>query len=380
MNLHIFLKKALFKLRGGVLTLYPQGSARGRALLSHEMVGFFRPDDDPLSAHPNYWGAKQIAQTFLDKGYVVDVIRHNNAMFVPKKPYDFVVDVDINLGRLGPLLNKECIKIFHAAAAHWLFQNTAEYQRCLDLQRRRAVTVYPRRTVKPSLSAEHADIIAYYGNEFTRGTYEYLNKEFFFIPAPLTHTYPSPKNKDFDSARKNFIWFGGAGAVHKGLDLTLEAFASLPDYHLTICGKVGDKDFLDAYKKELALPNISFRGWIDAGGPEFENIRNESIGLVFPSCSEGAGQSGLVATNAGLLPIVSFETGISVKDFGVLLKENTIPAIREAVTFVSKLPTEELKRRALAGWEYTRSKHSREAFSEAFSNLIDMLDGRKKTI
>jgi len=377
MNLHLFLKKVLFKLRGGVLTLYPTMPVRGRVLLSHETVGFFRSDDDPLSAHPNYWGAKQIVQTFLDKGYIVDVIRHDNRTFVPRKQYAFAVDVDVNLGRFGPLLNKECIKIFHAAAAHWLFQNTAEYKRCLALQKRRNVTVYPRRTTSPSLSAEHADIIAYYGNEFTRGTYEYADKKSFFIPAPLTHTYPSPKDKDFDTVRKNFIWFGGAGAVHKGLDLTLEAFAALPDYHLTICGKVGDQDFLDAYKQELALPNISLRGWIDAGGAEFEKIRNESIGLIFPSCSEGAGQSGLVATHAGLIPIVSFETGISVHDFGVLLKENTIDAIRKEVVNVSQLPTEELRRRALAGWEYMRTHHSHEAFAKAFSNLIDMFEKRR---
>ena len=379
MTVSTFLKKVWFKLRGGVLTLYPDDKeVRGRVLLSHETVGFFRPDSDPLSAHPNYWGAKQIARTFLDRGYVVDVIRYDNHSFLPKKKYNYAIDVDENLGRFGKLLGADCVKIFHILAAHWLFQNTAEYKRCLDLQKRRGVTVYPRRTVRPSLSIENADIGAHFGNEFTRGTYEYAGKKLVPIPAPLTHTYPSPVAKNIDRARKNFVWFGGAGAVHKGLDLTLEAFVGMPDYNLTICGKVGDEDFLTAYKKELSLPNITLKGWVDAGGAEFEKIRNESLGLVFPSCSEGAGQSGLVATHAGLIPIVSFETGISVNDFGVLLKESSVEAIREAVLTVSNLPEKELRARILAGWAYMQKYHSREAFAESWATLVDELEAKHR--
>ena len=42
--------------------------------------------------------------------------------------------------------------------------------------------------------------------------------------------------------------------VHKGLDLVLEAFVAMPEYHLTVCGKVSsEKDFEDAYAFSAAI-------------------------------------------------------------------------------------------------------------------------------
>jgi hypothetical protein len=46
--------------------------------------------------------------------------------------------------------------------------------------------------------------------------------------------------------------------VHKGLDLVLEAFADMPEYHLTVCGPIQkEQDFERAYYRELyQVPNI----------------------------------------------------------------------------------------------------------------------------
>ena len=53
-----------------------------------------------------------------------------------------------------------------------------------------------------------------------------------------------PKNKNFESSRKHFLWFGGGGAILKGLDLVVETFASLPHLQLSIIGP-------SAYEKEF---------------------------------------------------------------------------------------------------------------------------------
>lgn len=46
--------------------------------------------------------------------------------------------------------------------------------------------------------------------------------------------------------RENFLWLGSRGAVLKGLDLVLEAFARMPD--LQVSGPVEDEaDFAAAY-------------------------------------------------------------------------------------------------------------------------------------
>ena len=40
--------------------------------------------------------------------------------------------------------------------------------------------------------------------------------------------------------------------VHKGLDLVLEAFAGMPEYHLTVCGPVAKEKDFEREKRFLA--------------------------------------------------------------------------------------------------------------------------------
>jgi len=51
-----------------------------------------------------------------------------------------------------------------------------------------------------------------------------------------------------------------------------------------------------------------------------------------------------VCLHAGLIPIVSYESGIDVDDFGLVLKENSISVIKSTVQMVSQFPAEQLHR------------------------------------
>jgi len=141
------VKKALAAHQGldrRVVTLRPPEPPRGNVLLSYILDAFFlQPDDPTLLKHTHYWETRQIAQTWLDLGYEVDAIHWKNQHFVPRKRYDFFIDVRMNLERIGPLLNPDCVKIMHIETAHWLFHMTAQHQRLLDVQRRRQTTSRP---------------------------------------------------------------------------------------------------------------------------------------------------------------------------------------------------------------------------------------------
>ncbi len=285
-----------------------------------------------------------MAQTFLDLGYSADIIDWKNSSFIPKKDYAVFIDIHNNLERLSPFLSKDCIKILHITGAHWLFQNTAEYRRLLDLQTRRHISLVPRRIAAPSHGIEYADIATILGNKFTTSTFDYAKKNIVSIPISTTHTYPFPEKKNYSVARNNFIWLGGAGMVHKGLDLVLEAFASMPEFNLSVCGPVSsEKDFEQEYWKELyKTKNIRTFGKIDPGEKIFREITDSSIAAVFPSCSEGGGGSVITAIHAGLIPIVSREASVNVEDFGIVLKENTVEEIKKTVRYVSSLSDEDL--------------------------------------
>jgi glycosyltransferase involved in cell wall biosynthesis len=262
--------------------------------------------------------------------------------------------------------------------AHWLFNNCAAYQRVLDVQRRRRVTLNSYKMFGNTWAIENADYATVLGNRFVLSTYRYAKKPLFSLPVPAAIEYSWMASKDFDSCRNHFLWFGSSGLVHKGLDLTLEAFIQMPDSHLTVCGPVREEpDFEKAYYRELyETPNIHTIGWVDIGGPEFLDIIQKCVGLVYPSCSEA--QAGAVVTclQAGLIPIVSFETGLDVEDFGILLKECTVDEIKNTVQELSALPAQELKARARSAWEFARANHTKERYSKAFENILDEIIAR----
>ncbi|MCX6819786.1 MAG: glycosyltransferase [Candidatus Adlerbacteria bacterium] len=373
-NRSLFIK-VLYKLRGGVITKRPGGTPKGWVLFSHDITPFINPDH-PLEAHANYWTAVDMVQTFLEKGYAVDIINSRNKTFLPKKYYTYFVDLEQNMDRIAHLLNKDCIKILHITCAHWLFQNTAEYKRCLALKKRRGVVVLPSRLTPRTHSIERADVATMIGNDFTEETYAFAGKKIYRTPLPPSRLCDFPEDKDFDAARKNFIWFGGAGAVHKGLDLALEAFSEMPEYTLTIFGKsTTDEEFTSAYKKELTeLPNIHVLGFIDFQGEEFRKIQQNTVALVYPSCSEGIAGAPVMSMHMGILPIVSYESGVDIAESGITLKENTIECIRESVRTIANLPTEELRRRSKIGWEHARSYYTRESYGNAYRAFVDELE------
>ena len=357
-----------------VVSLNPETKSQGDVLLSWLVEPFLLKPGEPIpNSHTQYWDCLQMARTFLELGYSVDVIDTGNRTFSPKKHYSFFVGHRSNFDRIAALLKRDCIKIAHLDSAHWIFNNHSTYQRKLELQQRRGITIKEsHRLIELNLAIENADYAVTYGNEFTLGTYRYANKPLFRAPISTCALFPWPEDKNFGACRSNFLWFGSHGFVHKGLDLVLEAFSEMPEYHLYVCGPIqNDKSFVTAYRKELYhAPNIHTIGWVDVNGSEFTEIANKCLGLVYASCSEAGGGSVIACMHAGLIPLVSYESSVDVEDFGVILKDNSIDTIRNTVQTVSNLPAEQLQRMARKAWEFARAHHTRENFSEEYKKIV----------
>lgn len=356
-----------------VVSLVPEGACRGSMLLSYIIAPFLLKEGESLpSSHTNYGESLEIAATFLGMGYAVDVIDYRNRTFIPAKKYSCFVAARTNFARIAQLLNGDCIKIAHLDTAHWLFNNYATYQRGLALRERRGVAVGGVRTVEFNLAIEHADCATVLGNGFTLGTYAYAGKPLYRMYVPAAALYPWSETKRHDECRNSFLWLGSGGLVHKGLDLVLEAFSEMPDHHLYVCGPVKDERYFEqAFFKELyCTPNIHTLGWVDIASAEFAAVLERCIGIVYPSCSEGQAGSVVNCMQAGLIPIVSYESGIDVGDFGVMLRECSVAAVKEAVQEISHHPAASLGERSRRTWEYARRHHTREQFSEHYRATI----------
>ena len=146
---------------------------------------------------------------------------------------------------------------------------------------------------------------------------------------------PGRKRKDFEVARRNFLWFGSHGFVHKGLDLVLDAFAEMPEYHLTVCGPIDEdveKDFKKAFHKELYQTSDTHcigmgRRWQPSVCPDCRSVCRTGL----PSCSEGQSGGVITCMHAGLIPILSYESGVDVEGFGFLLQDCSVDRTSRAL-------------------------------------------------
>ena len=356
-----------------MVSLTPRTGKKGNVLLAYILEPFLlKPGEAISTKHTHDWESLQIANTFRNLGYAVDVIDFRNFEFNPKKHYSFFVSARSYFTEIGQKLNQDCTKIVHLETSHFLFNNSAAYKRCLELQQRRGIALTSFKWVQPNLAIEHADVATIKGNSFTVSTYSYAKKPYFQTNNPAVVFLPWQESKNFQACRNNFLWLGSTGFVHKGLDLVLEAFTEMPDHYLTVCGPISrEKDFAKAFHKELyETANIHTYGWIDVGSREFIDLANRCIGIVYPSCAEGQAGSLINCLQLGLIPIASYQSGVDIGEFGVVLNECTIEEIKASVRRVSAYPEEKLKMMAKSAWKYAEKNHSREKFAEDYEKII----------
>jgi glycosyltransferase involved in cell wall biosynthesis len=357
-------------------TVPAKGKRRGELLLSYILEPFVTQRVREWDYHTNSWESAAIASTFADLGFDVDVIYYRNRTFVPRKSYDVFIDSRHNMERLHSRF-PDAIKIQHLDTTSMLFHNLGETRRLYELQMRRGVTLQPRRVEFPNRGLEFAHCGTVIGNAFTAGTWEWAKKPIYKLPLPSRVTFEFPETKRFDNVRQRFLWLGTGGAVHKGLDLVLEAFAQLPHLQLTICGPVeNEPDFVAAYHRELfETSNISVKGWVDVTSAEFRRLCEDAVAIVYASCAEAQAGSVVTAMHAGLIPIVSVETGVDVEPFGVELKTSTIPEIIAGVEFIAGLSAADLEERGRATWTAARASMTRDRYLETYKSVaVDVLE------
>ncbi len=105
--------------------------------------------------------------------------------------------------------------------------------------------------------------------------------------------------------------------ICKGLDLVLEAFDGLTGVELHIGGPAGENEFWSFYAPLLKRnPHIFYHGFVVVGGALFNKITEDAAFAIFPGSAEGATTSVLTVMARGLVPFVTYETGIDSEDFG----------------------------------------------------------------
>lgn len=361
----------------GFASFRPSTPIRGRALVAHEFAGLaLPPGSRPPGWHNNIGEALAMRETLLGLGFAVDAISRERTRFRPRGRYDLFVGARQNFTRIAAALNPDCIKVVHLDTAHWLVNNAAVLCRELALRDRRGVAIDSHKFIAINRAIEIADYATLLGNDFDHEGYAFAGKPVFEVPNPSAVSYPWFDDKDFARARGRFLWIGSHGLVHKGLDLVLEAFARLPDLHLTVCGPIHEEPaFEAAYRRELyATPNIETLGWVDIASPDFAERLKRTGALVYPSCAEACCGTVVNSMQAGLVPIVSRESGVDVApDFGILLAGGSVGAVEAAVRGFAASPPAEVAAMARRAWTVARDRYTPERYRAAFGTAIERI-------
>lgn len=345
-------------------------------LLAYVLDPFLLEDRNSIpTSHTHFIESLAIARAFNESGFNVDIIDYRNYRYKPEKNYKYFVSARTHLEKIKPRLNPDCITIAHFDTSHFVFNNWSAWSRCHDLLKNKGLTCPSIRVIENNRALEECDYGIVLGNQHTLSTYDYQDKPLFTLNVPGISSIPYNENKNFETCKKNFLWMGSSGLVHKGLDILLDVFSELPDYHLYICGPIKeDKLFAKLFKQQLfKTDNIHTIGWTDISSESFKDITDNCLGLIYPSCAEG--QAGCVVNclHFGLIPIISKQSGVDVEDFGVELKDNGTADITENIQRLANLDTNTLQSMSRKAWLRANELHTDESYVSQYKSIIDTI-------
>jgi len=329
--------------------------------------------------HTNTAEALAMAKVFKQLEFNVDVVDYFDIDTINYSKYDLII------GFGEPLINsfyqneKRPITIYYGTGMHVCWQNHASLNRIEDVYYKKGKWLLNSgRLVKETWSVQTTlvDYIITMGNETVVDSYrKFFKRPIFNIPVSYYHVF-DPKEiidkKNYEVARKHFLWFGADGMIHKGLDLLLDVFPEFPELDLHICGPIEkETDFQEAYYHELyKTENIHFYGFIDLKSKLYKDLIEKCGFIIFPSCSEGEPSSVINTMYYGLIPVVSNTAGIKIHDFGVEICSLSADSIKETISKIESLALDEIKTRSKKCAEQTAKINSIENYESEFNRIM----------
>jgi glycosyltransferase involved in cell wall biosynthesis len=342
-------------------------------LLSYIKNVFINSDARNDRSHTNRYTTYIIAEILSELGYNVDVINYYDQLNEDYRHYELV----IGLGKaLDYVIENRSSKdktkvIWFGTGCNPLFSNFATLNRLDDFYNRNKLLLFSStRYIKEDWPLQHefSDWIILHGSTFAKSTYKSKNISTIHAPVFVYHSF-SRTSEDWSNAKKNYLWFGSGGLIHKGLDLLLDTFKNRPNVNLHICGNLEEELQFFNYAKEIIDTNINihYHGFVDVKSLIFREILRSCAFVIFPSVSEGNSPSVITCmANGGLIPIVPKSTDIDLNEFGISIKELNVNAIIESINESQLLSTDDLKNQSKKILEESTKLNSFEYFREDF--------------
>lgn len=187
-----------------------------------------------------------------------------------------------------------------------------------------------------------------------------FNKNYKFVPEEVL--------KSISSSRRNFLWFGSVGLIHKGLDIVIDAFKELPDLCLNVYGL--DKKEYGLFEK-LKADNTYNKKRINVLSDEFiTDVVKKHNFMILDSCSEGMSTSVSTCMAHGIIPIVSKECGFDEASCIIQLEDNSVNGVIEAIRHTFEMTDDMILAMREECYNYARRNFSLECFDKQFKKEL----------
>ena len=324
------------------------------------------------STHTNVFEALEIIKFFIDNNYTIDVIYCNSKEYLSllkHKKYDVIFGFGETFYEISKN-NPKAKKIMYLTENHPDFSFKKEKERIDYFNKRH------KKNVKLTRSGvfyknEHFSVADYFIIMGRQNEFLQYNKKIYDInPSGLINKEYRYKEKNHIVSRKNFLWFGSNGAIHKGLDLLIDIFSKRDDITLHICG-LDKKD-----KHILKIPNkknIIEYGRINVNSNQFLNLVDKCSFIILPSCSEGMSTSILTGMLHGLIPIVTKNSGglDKLNDKALYLEDYKINYVENKINEFINFDTDFLKKMQYEVFNYSRKNFQLINFKENFYKIMN---------
>ena len=350
------------------------------ALLVYVIYPFLFPNSPP--AHTNHGESRAIGGLLSDMGYNVDIVNTRFCGDIDAKKYELIIGSGGFFESLCTTVcanGGNCRTIYYLTESSPYVSNIAELNRITYFKERNGSALPFERLNRNCLNLDVlalSDAAICIGNEQTAGTYGGMFKKLYTLNASAFELNFTPNLDGGGEIFKNFMWYGGAGALHKGLDLCLEAFRSLPNLKLHIVGNVGS-ELYDFYRNDIEnSENILYYGFLNKDSDEFIEVCKSCGFCILPSCAEGQSTSLLTAMAGALIPVGTRQVGIDLDECGgFFIEDIDVNSMAEFILRLSEMELPDLSQRREMAYRYVRKNHTIDAYVKNLRNILYEITG-----
>lgn len=348
-----------------------------KVLICYLTEPLFESEDKSVE-HPKNFQMMQLLTYFIDKSYCVDICNYVNGDIFR----DATLSYDVIIGQ-GPSYDIAINQLHHRCSILFLTENNPELvnlnynERIKYFQERHPFLNYKKSIKRTGVfnisSIQDSNAILAINSRYSAESLKrYCDNVYPITVNSIGNSHMIENNSAIVRNKRNFVWLGSVGFIHKGLDILLDVFRALPEYTLNVYGV--PKSEMGLWNK-LKSKNTHLHPYIDVTSERFiEEVVKQNTFVISLSCSEGIQTGIATCMRCGLIPIVTKDCGYDEHESIIILKDYHVEYIIKELRKIAALDDYILREKSYLAQSFSNYKYTNEQFlielHSALNNIL----------